>query len=50
MEDDVAGVVIVIETGNVDLKGLSRVVHTLLHIDLVLDACFLDHESLKFFN
>ena len=50
LEDDVAGVVVAIETGDIDLIGLSRVVHALLYIDLVLDACFLYHERLKFLN
>lgn len=49
MEDDVAGVVVAIETGDVDLKGLPRVVHTLMYTDLVLDTCFLDTERLEFF-
>ena len=50
LEDDVAGVVVAIETGDIDLIGLSRVVHAFLHIDLVLNACFLYHERLKFLN
>ena len=50
MEDDVAGVVIAIETCDVDLIGLSWVVGTLMNTNLVLDACFLYHKSLKFFD
>lgn len=49
MEDDVAGVVVAIETGDVDLIGLSWLVHTLMYTDLVLDTCFLHIERLEFF-
>ena len=50
MKDDVAGVVITIQANDVYLKRLTRIINTLLHIDLILDTRSLDHKIFKFFN